>query len=112
MVDNSEQKNRLALLNDMTTLEIENISSMGYSEGDVVPGWWFHYFEPVWGPFMQVFRCHRHVTMTEFERAASQVGFTHAEKTIAISAFRQQQDRAIAHHAPTAFRREHILSVV
>lgn len=117
MVDNSEQKKPIALLNEMTTLErhrceIENTSSMGCLRADDAPGWWFQYFEPVWGPFMELFRCHRHVTMTEFERAASQVGLTQVEKTIAISAFRQQQDGAISPRATTAFRREHILSAV
>ena len=117
MVDNSERKKRIALLNEMTTgerhqCEIGNTSSMGYPGADVAPGWWFHDFEPVWGPFIQLFRCQRHVTMTEFERAASQVGLTQVEKTIAISAFRHQQDGAISPRATTALRREHILSAV
>ena len=58
-----------------------------------MPGWWFHHFEPVWGPFIQWHCRQKKMTLLEFERVASQVpGLTHIEKTIAISAFRQQQE--------------------
>jgi hypothetical protein len=53
------------------------------------------------------------VTLPEFERAASQIpGLTHIEKTIAVSAFRNQQDGLVSSHTTTAFRSEHSLSVV
>ncbi len=89
-------------------------SSTGCSGGDVAPGWWFHNFEPVWGPFIQRLCDQKKVTLLEFERAASLVpGLTHIEKTIAICAFRQQQkDRFVPSHHTTAFRSEHSLSVV
>jgi hypothetical protein len=79
-----------------------------------MPGWWFHHFEPVWGPFIQWHCRQKKVTLLEFERAASQVpGLTHIEKTIAISAFRQQQeDGLLPSHNTTAFRSERSLSAV
>jgi hypothetical protein len=83
-------------------------------EEDTSPGWWFHHFEPVWRPFIQRLRSQKNVTLLEFERAASQVpGITHIEKTIAISAFRQQQEQGLVpSRNTTAFRREHSLSAV
>ncbi len=88
------------------------------SREDVVentsPDWWFHHFDPVWKPFLQWLRSQKNVTLIEFERAASQVpGLTQIEKTIAISAFRQQQEQGSvsSHNAPT-FRRDHSLSSV
>jgi hypothetical protein len=83
-------------------------------EEDISPDWWFHHFEPVWKPFLQWLRSQKNVTLLEFERAASQVpGLTPIEKTIAISAFRQQQEQGSApsRNAP-AFRRDHSLSAV
>ncbi|HWV44602.1 MAG TPA: hypothetical protein VN039_01015, partial [Nitrospira sp.] len=70
---------------------------------------------PVWKSFIQSLGRQKNVTMREFEQAASQVlGLTHIEKTIAISAFRQQQEQRSAppSHGPTAFRSERHLSVV
>lgn len=88
-------------------------SSVRCADGDVAPGWWFHYFEPVWGPFIRQFRSQKTVTLPEFERAASQIpGLTHIEKTIAVSAFRNQQDGLAPSHTTTAFCSEHRLSVV
>ncbi|MGQ0555792.1 MAG: hypothetical protein ACT4PN_07620 [Nitrospiraceae bacterium] len=78
------------------------------------PDWWFHHFDPVWKPFLQWLRSQKNVTLLEFERAASQVpGLTYVEKTIAISAFRQQQEQGAvpSHNAPT-LRRDHSLSAV
>jgi hypothetical protein len=130
IVDNAELKERISLLKKETTPvrpqcesdcgrkkmkpTMSEVSSMGCSGGDVAPGWWFHNFEPVWGPFIQRLCGQRKVTLLEFERAASQVpGLTHIEKTIAISAFRQQQkDRLVPSRHTTAFRSEHSLSVV
>jgi hypothetical protein len=82
--------------------------------GGEMPGWWFHHFEPVWGPFIQWHCRQKKMTLLEFERAASQVpGLTHIEKTIAISAFRQQQeDGLLPSHNTTAFRSERSLSSV
>ena len=79
-----------------------------------MPGWWFHHFEPVWGPFIQRLCLQKKVTLLEFERAASQIpGLTHIEKTIAIAAFRQQQeDGSLPSHNTTAFRSERSLSAV
>ena len=90
------------------------VSSRGCSGGSVAPGWWFHHFEPMWGPFIHGFRCQKNVTLPEFERAASQVpGLTPIEKIIAISAFRQQQeDGLLPSHNTTAFRSERSLSAV
>ena len=88
---------------------------MRNSEGETAPDWWFHDFEPVWKSFIQSLGRQKNVTMREFEQAASQVlGLTHIEKTIAISAFRQQQEQRSAppSHGPTAFRSERHLSVV
>jgi hypothetical protein len=88
------------------------------SREDVVentsPDWWFHHFDPVWKPFLQWLRSQKNVTLIEFERAASQVpGLTHIEKTIAISAFRQQQEQgSVPSHTAPAFRRDHSLSAV
>ncbi len=80
----------------------------------MTPAWWFHHFEPVWKPFIQWFCRQRNVTLYEFEHAASQVrGLTHIEKTIAISAFRHQQELGGApSHNATAFRCEQSLSAV
>jgi hypothetical protein len=130
IVDNSERKERMSLLKQETTpvrpecesdcgrkkmkLTMSEVSSMGCSEGEAAPGWWFHNFEPVWGPFIQWLCGQKKVTLLEFQRAASQVpGLTHIEKTIAITAFRQQQkERLVPSHHTTAFRSEHSLSVV
>lgn len=90
------------------------VSSMGCSGGSVAPDWWFHHFEPMWGPFIQSLSRQKNVTLPEFERAASQVpGLTPIEKIIAISAFRQQQEQGLlpSHHT-TAFRSERSLSAV
>lgn len=60
--------------------------------GGEVPSWWFRDFESVWRPLIQRLCRQKKVTLFEFERAASQVpALTPIEKTIAISAFRQQQ---------------------
>jgi hypothetical protein len=57
------------------------------------PSWWFHRFEPVWGPFIQRLSRQKNTTLREFERAASQVpGLTGIEQTIALSAFRHHQE--------------------
>jgi hypothetical protein len=59
------------------------------------PRWWFHHFEPVWGPFIQQLSCQKKMTLSEFEQAASQVhGLTRIEQTIVLSAFRHQQEPA------------------
>lgn len=83
-------------------------------EDDTLPGWWFHYFEPIWKPFIQRLRNQKNVTLFEFEQAASQIpGLTHIEKTIAISVFRQQQEQGLVPSLnATAFRSEHSLSAV
>jgi hypothetical protein len=80
---------------------------------NISPDWWFHHFEPVWKPFLQWLRSQKNVTLLEFERAASQVpGLTYIEKTIAISAFQQQEQGAVpCHNAPT-LRPDHSLSAV
>lgn len=90
------------------------VLSMRDSEGQTAPGWWFHGFEPVWRPFIQWLCRHRKVTVLEFERAASQIpGLTDIEKTIAISAFRQQQEEGLAtSRNTTALRSEHSLSAI
>ena len=77
-------------------------------------GWWFHDFEPVWRPFIQRLCRQKKVTVFEFERAAAQVpGLTDIEKTIAISAFRQQQERgSLPSRNTAAFPRQHSLSTV
>ena len=127
IVDNSEQKEPILILHQPTTPGYHQYgcgcgpmtkskalpeSSMGCS--GATPGWWFHYFEPVWTPFIQRLCRQKKVTLFEFERAASQVsGLTHIEKTIAISAFRQQQEEGLAtSRNTTALRDEHSLSVV
>jgi len=91
-----------------------SVSSMRYAKGETAPGWWFHGFEPVWKPFIQRLCRQKKVTLFEFEQAASQVpGLTHIEKTIAISAFRQQQeDELPSSHNTTPFPRERNLSAV
>lgn len=66
---------------------------MECSREKVMPAWWFQYFESVWTPFVQRLCRQKKITLLEFERAASQVpGLTHIEKTIAVSAYRLQQD--------------------
>jgi len=81
-------------------------SIMRHHEGEEAPGWWFYHFEPVWRPFIQRLCRQKKITWLEFERAASQVpGLTHIEKTIAISAFHQQQEQgSVPLHNTTAFR--------
>ncbi len=97
----------------MTQRQALPVSSMRYPEGERAPDWWFHDFEPVWRSFIQSLGRQKNVTMLEFEQAASQVpGLTHIEKTIAISAFRQQQEQRLAPSHATAFRSERHLSVV
>ena len=89
------------------------LSSGACLEDDVAPGWWFHNFEPVWGPFIQWFCGKKNLTLPEFEQAASQVpGLTPIEKTIAISAFRQQQKQGLTPFHSATFRSAHSLSVV
>jgi hypothetical protein len=129
IVDNVKQKEQIFLLRQPTTprheqdeddcapvtqLQALRVSAMGDLERDPSPGWWFHHFEPVWKPFIQWFCSQKNVTLFEFERAASQVpGLTHIEKTIAVSAFRQQQEQGLVpFRNSTAFRREHSLSAV
>ena len=129
IVDNSKQEERIFHLHRVMTprhhpFEVEctprtqvqalPMSSADSSEGETTPDWWFYYFEPVWRPFIQRICRQKNVTLLEFERAASQVpGLTPIEKTIAISAFRQQQARgSVPSLNTTAFRSEHSLSVV
>lgn len=89
------------------------LSSGAGLEDEVAPGWWFHNFEPVWGPFIQWFCGQRNLTLSEFEQAASQVpGLTPIEKTIAISAFRQQQKHGLSPLHTATFRSAHSLSAV
>ena len=129
IVDNLKPNERIVLLHQLTAtkphqnemarspmpqLQALRASSREDVEEDISPDWWFHHFEPVWKPFLQWLRSQKNVTLLEFERAASQVpGLTHIEKTIAISAFRQQQEQGSvpSHNAP-AFRRDHSLSAV
>ncbi|UVT20676.1 MAG: hypothetical protein H8K03_01780 [Nitrospira sp.] len=67
-----------------------------YRLGCTPPGWWFDYFEPLWGPFVQRLYRHKNVSVSEFEWAASKVpGLTGIEKTIAVSAFRHQREHAV-----------------
>jgi hypothetical protein len=90
-----------------TQLQAFPVSSiMRHPEGGEAPGWWFYHFEPVWRPFIQRLCRQKSITLLEFERAASQIpGLTHIEKTIAISAFHQQQEqRSVPLHNTTAFR--------
>ncbi len=84
------------------------------SEGETAPGWWFQSFEPVWRPFIHRLCRQKHMTLFEFERAASQIpGLTHIEKAIAMSAFRQQQNQGLVlSRDTTAFRSEPRLSAV
>ena len=98
----------------MPQLQTLRLSSKEGVEGNTSPGWWFHHFEPVWRPFIQKLRNQKHITLLEFERAASQVpGLTHIEKSIVISAFRQQQEEeSLPSRNRTAFCSEHSLSVV
>ena len=98
----------------MPQLEVLRASSRKDLEEGTSPGWWFHHFEPVWKPFLQWLHSQKDVTLLEFERAASQVpGLTPIEKTIAISAFRQQQEQgSVPFHNAPAFRRDHSLSAV
>lgn len=129
IVDNVKQTERIVLLHQLTAtkphqnelvrspmpqLQALQASSREDVEEDISPDWWFHHFEPVWKPFLQWLRSQKNVTLLEFERAASQVpGLTPIEKTIAISAFRQQHEQGLvpSQNAP-AFRREHSLSAV
>lgn len=98
----------------MPQLQALRTSSREDLEEGTSPGWWFHHFEPVWKPFLQWLHSQKDVTLLEFERAVSQVpGLTPIEKTIAISAFRQQQEQgSVPSHNAAAFRREHHLSAV
>ena len=129
IVDNVKPNERIVLLHQLTAtkpyqnevarspipqLEALRASSREDLEEAPSPGWWFHHFEPVWKPFLQWLHSQKDVTLVQFERAASQVpGLTPIEKTIAISAFRQQQERGSAPSRNTpAFRREHRLSAV
>lgn len=119
VVNNIKRKEQILILQRPTSAhhqyELGCItgSSMRYSEGETAPDWWFHDFEPVWRSFIQSLGRQKSVTMLEFEQAASQVpGLTHIEKTIAISAFRQQEQRLAPSHSTTAFRSERHLSVV
>lgn len=84
------------------------------SDGQMLPSWWFHGFEPVWKPFIQWLCRQKPMTVVEFERAASQVpGLTDVEKTIAISAFRHQRNHGLVpSHNTTAFHGERSLSAV
>lgn len=98
----------------MPQLQALRTSSREDVVGNTSPDWWFHHFDPVWKPFLQWLRSQKNVTLLEFERAASQVpGLTHIEKTIAISAFRQQQEQeSVPSHNAPEFRRDHSLSAV
>ncbi len=73
----------------------------------IAPGWWFHYFEPLWGPTLQMFCRYRNVTLSEFELAASQVpSLIGLEKTIAISSFLHHRRHAVTPSVgTTALRR-------
>ncbi len=127
IVDKLSQKERVVILHQpaasrqdqygiehsaMTELIGGPTSSMRCSGDVTTPGWWFHHFEPVWSPFIQRLCRQKKVTLLEFERAASQVtGLTHIEKTIAISAFLQQQELGVVSpHNTTAFRAQQSLS--
>jgi len=83
-------------------------------EEDTSTAWWFRHFEPVWRPFIQRLCAQKKVTLFEFERAVSQVpGLTPIEKTIAVSAFRRQQEQELVPaRNTTAFLGEHSLSAV
>lgn len=129
IVDNLMRKDRIFILhqptrhehhqhemdcNLMTQLEALPVSPMRYAEEETTPGWWFHRFDPIWTPFIQRLCRQRNVTLFEIERAASQVpGLTPIEKTIAMSAFRLQQEQGLLpSHRTTAFRSERSLSAV
>jgi hypothetical protein len=128
-VDNVKLNERVVLLHQLTAtkphqneiarspmpqLVALRVSSREDVEKDTLPGWWFHHFEPVWKPFLQWLHSQKDVTLLEFERAASQVpGLTPIEKTIAISAFHQQQEQGpVPSRNAVAFRGEHRLSAV
>jgi hypothetical protein len=69
-----------------------HLTGAGYG---IAPGWWFNSFEPLWGPFIQRLSGQNKVSVTEFERAASQVrGLTRMEKAIMLSVFHHQQELA------------------
>ena len=120
-VDTSKRKERIFLLPQPTKPGYHQCK-VDYSPGtrlpiasvQTAPGWWFHDFEPIWRPFIQRFCRQKKLTLLEFEQAASQVpGLTHIEKTIAISAFRQQQEDGLRpSHSTTAFHNERTLSAV
>lgn len=98
----------------MTQRQALPASSMRFPEGETAPGWWFHDFEPVWRPFIQSLFRQKQVTLLEFERVAAQVpGLTRMEKTIAVSAFRRQQEQGLPPSlSTTAFHSERHLSAV
>jgi hypothetical protein len=129
IVDNVKPNERVVLLHQLTATkphqnemarspmpqrEALRASSREDLEEGTSPGWWFHHFEPVWKPFLQWLHSQKDVTLLEFERAASQIpGLTPIEKTIAISAFLQQQEQeSVPSHNAVAFRPEHGLSAV
>ena len=128
IVDNLNQTEQILFLHQLQTSrlyqEVEQSSmrqrqTLGSSsrkdlEEEILPSWWFQHFEPVWKPFIQRLRSQKNVSLFEFEQATSHVpGLTHIEKTIAISAFRQQHERGLVpSRNTTAFRGEHRLSAV
>ncbi len=129
IVDNVKPNEQIVLLHQLTAtkprqnelvrspmpqVQALRASSREDVEENISPDWWFHHFEPIWKPFLQWLRSQKNVTLLEFERAASQVpGLTPIEKTIAISAFRQQQEQgSVPSQAAPAFRPEHSLSAV
>lgn len=129
IVDNLKPNERMFLLHQLPTSEPHQYevahdplpqlqtfvaSSRKGLEENTSPTWWFHHFEPVWKPFIYWLRSQRTVSLLEFEQAASQVpGLTPIEKTIAISVFRQQQERGVAPSCnTTAVRRDRSLSSV
>src|SRR5574337_236419 len=127
IVDDLKRKARICILHQptmsghhqtdcspMMELQASPESSGRWAEGEKAPGWWFHRFETVWGPFLHRLCRQRNVTLFEFERAASQVpGLTPIEKTIVVSAFRQQQvQRLASSHNTSICRSERSLSAV
>ncbi|MBS0152864.1 MAG: hypothetical protein JSR31_18220 [Nitrospira sp.] len=55
---------------------------------EVVPGWWFQNFNPLWKPLIDWIRRQRHMTLSEFQLITSHISeMTMIEKTIVISAF-------------------------
>lgn len=123
IVDISKRKERVFILRQPTKpgyhqygvgFKTLPATSTGRLAGETMPDWWFHHFEPVWRPYIKWLCRQRKVTLLEFEQAASQVpGLTHIEKTIAIAAFRQQQEQGLVpSHTTTAFRSERGLSAV